>query len=97
MLWLEGRKIPVKINNFRPTGVNPYNNQQNKMENLAKSKQKKTDVVEISSEAKEMQSISSIEKERQTKVEELKAQVGNGTYKLQANEIAKSIIDYYRK
>ena len=44
-----------------------------------------------------MQSISSLEKERQTKVEELKAQVENGTYKLQANEIAKSIIDYYRK
>ena len=67
------------------------------MEHLGKSKQKKTDVVEISSEAKEMQSISSIEKERQTKVEELKAQVENGTYNLQPNQIAKSMIDYYRK
>ena len=85
MEWLEGRKIPVKINNFRPSGVNPYSNQQNKMDHLGKSKQKKTDVVEISSEAKEMQSISSIEKERQTKVEELKAQVENGTYNLQPN------------
>ena len=45
------------------------------MDQLGKLKQKKTDVVEISREAKEMQSISSIEKERQTKVEELKAQV----------------------
>ena len=87
----------MKINNFRPSGVNPYSNQQNKMDQLGKLKHKKTDVVEISREAKEMQSISSIEKERQTKVEELKAQVGNGTYKLQPNEIAKSIIDYYRK
>ena len=67
------------------------------MDQLGKLKHKKTDVVEISREAKEMQSISSIEKERQTKVEELKAQVQNGTYKLQPNEIAKSIIDYYRK
>ena len=48
-------------------------------------------------EAKEMQSISSIEKERQTKVEELKAQVQNGTYTPQPNQIAKSMIDYYRK
>ena len=87
----------MKINNFRPSGVNPYQNQQNKMDHLEKSKQKKTDVVEISPEAKEMQSISSIEKERQTKVEELKAQVGNGTYNLQPNQIAKSMIDYYRK
>ena len=65
----------MKINNFRPSGVNPYSNQQNKMDQLGKLKHKKTDVVEISREAKEMQSISSIEKERQTKVEELKAQV----------------------
>ena len=87
----------MKINNFRPSGVNPYNNQQNKMDQLGKLKQKKTDVVEISREAKEMQSISSIEKERQTKVEELKAQVQDGTYNLQPNQIAKSMIDYYRK
>ena len=87
----------MKINNFRPTGVNPYQNQQNKMDHLEQSKQKKTDVVEISPEAKEMQSISSIDKERQTKVEELKAQVQKGTYTLQPNQIAKSMIDYYRK
>lgn len=87
----------MKINNFRPSGVNPYQNQQNKMDHLEKSKQKKTDVVEISPEAKEMQSISSIDKERQTKVEELKAQVQNGTYTPQPNQIAKSMIDYYRK
>ena len=87
----------MKINNFRPSGVNPYSNQQNKMDQLGKLKHKKTDVVEISREAKEMQSISSIEKERQTKVEELKAQVQNGTYNLQPNQIAKSMIDYYRK
>ena len=87
----------MKINNFRPSGVNPYSNQQNKMDQLGKLKHKKTDVVEISREAKEMQSISSIEKERQTKVEELKAQVENGTYNLQPNQIAKSMIDYYRK
>ena len=87
----------MKINNFRPSGVNPYSNQQNKMDQLGKLKHKKTDVVEISREAKEMQSISSIEKERQTKVEELKAQVQDGTYNLQPNQIAKSMIDYYRK
>lgn len=87
----------MKINNFRPSGVNPYSNQQNKMDQPEKLKHKKTDVVEISREAKEMQSISSIEKERQTKVEELKAQVQDGTYNLQPNQIAKSMIDYYRK
>lgn len=97
MEWFEGRNISVKINNFRPSGVNPYQNQQNKIDHLEKSKQKKTDIVEISSEAKEMQSISSIEKERQKKVEELKAQVENKTYSIQPNEIAKSMINFYRK
>ncbi len=45
----------MKINNFRPSGVNPYKNQLNKLEQLEKEPDKKTDVVEISTEAKEMQ------------------------------------------
>lgn len=59
--------------------------------------QKKTDVVEISPEAKEMQSISSIEKERQTKVEELQARIENGTYQIKPAEIANKMIDFYKQ
>ena len=44
-----------------------------------------------------MQQVSSLEKERQMKVDELKSQVENGTYKPQPTEIAKSIIQFYKK
>ena len=87
----------MKINNFKPSGVNPYKNQLNKLEQMEKGPNKKKDVVEISAEAKEMQQVSPFEKERQIKVDELRIQVENGTYKPQPSEIAKSIINFYKK
>ena len=87
----------MKINNFKPSGVNPYKNQLNKLEQMEKGPNKKKDVVEISTEAKEMQQVSSFEKDRKIKVDELRSQVENGTYKPQPSEIAKSIINFYKK
>ena len=87
----------MKINNFKPSGVNPYKNQLNKLEQMEKGPNKKKDVVEISAEAKEMQQVSPFEKERQIKVDELRIQVENGTYKPQPSEIAKSIINFYKR
>jgi len=87
----------MKINNFKPSGVNPYKNQLNNLEQMEKGPTKKKDVVEISTEAKEMQQISSFEKDRQIKVDELRSQVENCTYKPQPSEIAKSIINFYKK
>lgn len=69
----------------------------NKLDNIEKAASKKRDVVEISSEAKELQQVSSYELERQKKVDDLKLQIENGTYKPQPKEIAKSIINYYSK
>ena len=86
----------MKINNFKPSGVNPYKNQLNKMDQMEKGKHKKKDVVEISPEAKEMQSISSIEKERQIKVDELKVKLRTELIILN-HQIAKSMIDFYKK
>ena len=87
----------MKINNFRPSGVNPYKNQMNKLDQVEKSVNKKKDKVEISIEAKEMQQVSSLEQERQMKVDKLKIEVENGTYKPQPTEIAKSMIQFYKK
>ena len=44
-----------------------------------------------------MQQISSLEQERQMKVDKLKIAVENGTYKPQPTEIAKSMIQFYKK
>ena len=43
----------MKINNFRPVNMNPYNKQMEKQDQLQSSKQK--DKIEISPEALELQ------------------------------------------
>jgi negative regulator of flagellin synthesis FlgM len=86
----------MKINNnFGPSGINPYKRQMNKLDAAATSQNKKADKVEISSTAKEMQQLSQVSVERKQKVEELKVQVENGTYKLDSKETAKSILNFY--
>ncbi|MFJ7831954.1 flagellar biosynthesis anti-sigma factor FlgM [Peribacillus sp. NPDC097284] len=87
----------MKINNVGVTGVNPYNTQINKVGNVKDSKVNSSDKVEISSAAKEMQQLSPIPAARQAKVDELKVQVENGTYKINAEATAKGLIDFYRK
>lgn len=87
----------MKINNFGPSGVNPYDRQQNKVNSAKVSSAKATDKIEISSTAKELQQISQIPAQRQAKVDELKAQYEAGNYKMNAEDTAKSILNYYSK
>jgi negative regulator of flagellin synthesis FlgM len=86
----------MKINNFGTHRVNPYNRQLNKLDEMKKA-EKPVDKVEISSTAKAMQQVSEVEQQRANKVEDLKIQVQNGTYKPNPQEIAKSIADFYSK
>lgn len=85
----------MKINNFGPSGVNPYKRQMDKLNQVERAAGKKADKVEISEAAKELQQVSQFEKERQVKVNELKMQIENGTYKPNPKEIAKSIVNFY--
>lgn len=87
----------MKINNIGPAGVNPYKRQQNKLEQVEAAAKKKIDKVEISTEAKDLQSISGFENERQAKVEKLRIEVENGTYKPNSVDVAKSILQFYKK
>ena len=66
----------MKINGIGSMGVNPYNLQANKQDNVKSSYKANRDKLEISSEAKEMQQGSTISAERQEKVEKLKASSG---------------------
>lgn len=86
----------MKINNFGTHRINPYNRQMNKLDELKKA-EKPVDKVEISSTAKAMQQLSDVEQQRAKKVEELKIQVENGTYKPNSKDIARSIADFYFK
>jgi negative regulator of flagellin synthesis FlgM len=85
----------MKINPFNNPRVNPYQRNADKVNQLKES-QKPLDKVEISSQAKGMQEISKISKERQARVEELKVQVENGTYKVDSKEIAKNMLKFYK-
>ena len=87
----------MKINGVGSVGVNPYNLQANKLDNVKFSTKVKADKLEISSEAKEMQQGSTIPAERQAKVEQLKLEVENGTYALDPKSTAQGIINYYLK
>jgi negative regulator of flagellin synthesis FlgM len=87
----------MKINNFGPSGINPYKRQQNKLDSANAQSKKAADKVEISSAAKEMQQTSKIDQQRQARVEELRIQVENGNYKVNPKEVAKSLLDYYTK
>jgi negative regulator of flagellin synthesis FlgM len=87
----------MKINNFGPSGVNPYKRQINKLENTGKPAKTPSDKIEISSTAKEMQQVSQLSENRKAKVEALKIQVENGTYKMNPKEVAKSIASFYSK
>ncbi|MCP3740170.1 flagellar biosynthesis anti-sigma factor FlgM [Rossellomorea sp. BNER] len=85
----------MKINNIGPSSVNPYKKHLNHVNEPLNSGQKKSDKLEISTKAKEMQEASKLSKERQAKVEELKIQVQNGTYTPNAKAIAKGLKNFY--
>ena len=84
----------MKINPFKPADMNPYKRQVEKAENLPKTE--RTDKVEISAEAKEMQQVSPLVQEREARVAELKAQVQSGQYKVDPQDVAKALIKFYR-
>ncbi|MBM7585868.1 negative regulator of flagellin synthesis FlgM [Bacillus pakistanensis] len=86
----------MKINNIGPSSVNPYKKHLNNNVNESlTSNQKKSDKIEISTKAKEMQEASKLSKERQAKVEDLKIQVQNGTYTPSSKAIAKGLKNFY--
>lgn len=88
----------MKINNLGASGLNPYKRQMNSLENVERSTaKKKTDKVEISAAAKDLQYTSSIETERQIRVDELKNEVESGNYQINPDQLAKSIIQFYKK
>lgn len=87
----------MKINSIGSSGINPYKRQMNKIDLANKTIHKQADKVEISTAAKDMQQVSQASTQRQAKVEELKIQVENGTYKIDLKEIARGLVDFYKK
>lgn len=84
----------MKINNLGPSGINPYKNQM-KQHQTAKAHQAKSDQVEISNKAKELQERSQFAEARQEKIAKLKVSVENGTYQVDSKAVANKMIDFY--
>lgn len=86
----------MKINPIHNSRVNPYQRNAEKV-NQVKQDKKPLDKVEISSQAKNLQEVSQYTKDRESKVEALKQQVENGTYKVDTKELAKNLLNFYKK
>lgn len=86
----------MKINNIGQFGVNPYKQNVNKLDAVAKGS-KTADKIEISNVAKELQQTPNVVAQRQERIDEITVQIENGTYRVNTNETAKSILDFYSK
>jgi negative regulator of flagellin synthesis FlgM len=85
----------MKINNFGKVNLNPYQKNIMKQEQIAQVK--KSDKLEISSEALELQKGSPIELERQNLVKELKEKVQSGEYEIEPKKIAEKMYSYWNE
>jgi len=86
----------MRIQNYRTNGIDLYNKQVEKNQPKSEVKQKE-DKLEISKEAQALQKSKEMIQQRQEKVQRIEQQVQSGTYSINAKEIAKSMIDFFRK
>ncbi|WP_188206714.1 flagellar biosynthesis anti-sigma factor FlgM [Alkalibacillus aidingensis] len=84
----------MNINPINGAKVNPY---QKQLQNQPSVKQKsnQADQVEISAKAKEMQQGNSLVKARQEHVNEIKQQVQNGEYEVDAKKTAEKLKAFF--
>lgn len=83
----------MKVTNYGPSSLNPYMQEMQKTETVKKKTAKTNDQIEISSEALKLQQ--QTDPARQEKIAHIKDQIQNGTYKIDHQELAKSIYNYY--
>ncbi|MFP7255440.1 flagellar biosynthesis anti-sigma factor FlgM [Virgibacillus sp. 7505] len=84
----------MKIQGPNQSGFNPYTKQLKQQADLQKASQRQ-DKLEISSEAKRLQEGDKIQASRQSHVEQIKAAVQNGEYKVDAEKTAKKMMDFW--
>ena len=87
----------MKIQKFNVPAINPYKTNQVKAEQSEQKAKMKTDKLEISSEAKQLSETAPFTVERNERVQELKAQVQAGTYKVNPEQLASDLAKYYKR
>jgi negative regulator of flagellin synthesis FlgM len=90
----------LKINRYQPVQSYTNNYQTAKSEEQSSntsSSLKTNDKVEISTAAKRLQGTQKLEEARQEKIEQIKAQVENGTYHVPSAKIAEKMYGFWNK
>ena len=87
----------MKINNVNIPAVNPYKANELKAEKAEQKVNLQADKLEISAAAKQLSEVSSFTVGRDERVQELKAQVEAGTYKVDPEQLAKDLASYFNK
>lgn len=89
----EVRKMKVNT-----SGVDRIQLYQNNVKKIEQEKpQQREDKVEISSQAKDLQMASQLIADREERVQQLKKQVEEGSYKVQPTLVAEKMLQYFNK
>jgi len=83
----------MKINPMQ--SVQAYRKLQETQDRQQQDQTKRSDQVEISSEAKQMAKSKEISAERQERINEVKSQIEEGTYKVNHQEVAKKFYEFW--
>ena len=86
----------MKINPLGIRAIQSYN-QAPTVKKTDKKGDSFADKLEISSKAKEMQVSSTYQSDRADKVKQLKEDIHSGTYKVNAQQVAQDMLNYYRR
>ena len=86
----------MKINPLGIRAIQSYNQAQ-PVKKVGKKSENFADKLEISSIAKEMQVSSTYQSERADKVNQIKEDIHSGTYKVNAQQVAQDMLNYYRR
>lgn len=87
----------MKINKINIPPVNPYRTNQMKSEQANNQTKMHRDKLEISSQAKQLSEVSTFAAERKERIQELKAQIKSGEYKVEPEKLAENLIKYFKK
>jgi negative regulator of flagellin synthesis FlgM len=87
----------MRINDMR-IGLYSYQNQVNRSNVKDAKKTSSSDAVQISTKGQELsQALKSDQIDRQNKVQQLKQQIAEGSYKVDANKIAAKMMDFWKR
>ncbi len=85
----------MKITSYGVNAVNAYKNQVRNVKSDT-NKASFADKIEISKAAQNMQGVTTYSAERAERVQQLKADIDSGEYKVNARKVAEDMLKYYR-